>query len=387
MSRIPLNSINRNRLYTISRNTHINVYVENSGSMDGYVAGVTEFEQAVYNYLTDIIISDVTDSLNLFYINSRVIPQGSDIEDFIQRLEPSTFQARGGNRGISDISNVIESILSETKRNDIAILVTDGIFSPGRGRDASQYLVNQQIGIKRVMAEYIKENYNTAVIIYQLSSQFSGYYYNKEDSIIQINEQRPFYIWIIGDVDNLNNLYNQIPEARFQGSGVLNSFSITMGNKKTNYAVKMGSGKFDLDKKSPKNTIKNLKKDTKGKQNSVRFTVSADLSGLLLNESYLRDTSNYHINSKDFDLTISDAVSNHFGYTHQLNFISENVHKGFVSIKLIKQIPQWVEEVNDDDGSIPVEGKTYGLKYQIHGIYQAYTFDKGFYTELKININ
>ena len=32
----------------------VNVYIENSGSMDGYVKGVTEFEQAVYNYLTDI---------------------------------------------------------------------------------------------------------------------------------------------------------------------------------------------------------------------------------------------------------------------------------------------------------------------------------------------
>ena len=365
----------------------INVYVENSGSMDGYVAGVTEFEQAVYNYLTDIKISEVTDSLNLFYINSRVIPQGSDIEDFIQRLEPSTFQARGGNRGVSDISNVLESILSETNKNEIAILVTDGIFSPGKGRDASQYLVNQQIGIKRVMAEYLQENSNTAILIYQLSSQFSGYYYNKEDSRTRINEQRPFYIWIIGNVNNLNNLCNQVPGGKFKGSGVQNSFSITMGNKETNYAIKMGSGKFDIDKKSPKNTIKNLKKDTRGIQNSARFSVNVNLSGLLLDESYIKDNSNYDLSSKDFSLTISEAVSNSFGYTHQLNLSSENVHKGIISIKLMNQLPQWIEEVNDDNGSIPLKGKTYGLKYQIHGIYEAYTFYNDFYTELKININ
>jgi hypothetical protein len=160
-----------------------------------------------------------------------------------------------------------------------------------------------------------------------------------------------------------------------------------MGDKETNYAVKMGSGKFDLDKKSPKNTIKNLKKDTRGKQNSARFSVNADLSGFLLDENYLKDKSNYEISSKDFDITISEAVPSSFGYTHQLNLSSENVHKGVVSIKLKSQIPQWVEEVNDDDGSIPVEEKTYGLKYQIHGIYEAYTFDNNFYTEIKININ
>ena len=47
----------------------INVFIENSGSMDGYVKGVTEFEQAVYGYLSDISISNITDTLNLYYIN------------------------------------------------------------------------------------------------------------------------------------------------------------------------------------------------------------------------------------------------------------------------------------------------------------------------------
>jgi len=146
-----------------SNKPSVNVYVENSGSMDGYVRGITDFEQIVYNYLTDIIISDFTDSLNLFYINSDIIPQGSDISDFIERLEPSTFRIRGGNRGISDISNVLKTVLSETQENEIAILVTDGIFSPGIGKDAAQYLNNQQIGIKRTFAEHLKTYPNTSV--------------------------------------------------------------------------------------------------------------------------------------------------------------------------------------------------------------------------------
>ncbi|CDN31804.1 hypothetical protein BN938_1724 [Mucinivorans hirudinis] len=39
--------------------------MENSASMNGYVKGITEFEQTVYNYLTDIKISNLTDSLRL----------------------------------------------------------------------------------------------------------------------------------------------------------------------------------------------------------------------------------------------------------------------------------------------------------------------------------
>jgi hypothetical protein len=365
----------------------VNVYIENSGSMNGYVKGVTEFEQAVYNYLTDIKISGISDSLNLFYINSKVIPQGSDIEDFILKLEPQSFQKKGGDLGTSDIANVLKSVLSETQENEIAILVTDGIFSPGKRKDASQYLVNQQIGIKNSMAEYLKLYPNTAVILYMLSSHFDGYYYNREDSKTYIKTQRPFFIWLIGPMDQLDKLQGAVPNSIFKGSGIQNSFSITCGNKEVNYAVKMGSGKFDLDRKSPKNTIKNLEKDTRGKQNTARFSVNANLSGFLLDNDYLKNDSNYEKNSKDFNLTVSEAANNSFGYTHQLNLSSENVHKGVISIKLKTQIPQWVEEVNDDDGSIPLEGKTYGIKYQISGIYEAFTFSNNFYTELKININ
>lgn len=365
----------------------VNVYIENSGSMDGYVRGVTEFEQVVYNYLTDIIISDFTDSLNLYYVNSDIIPQGSDISDFIEKLEPSTFSIKGGNRGTSDISNVLKSILSETQKNEIAILVTDGIFSPGKGKNADQYLVNQQIGIKRTMADYLKLYPNTAVKVYQLSSQFDGYYYNNEDSSIWINSQRPFFIWVIGQVEQLDKLCREVPDSKFKGSGVQNVFSIIASNKKVNYAVKKNSGKFDLDKKFPKTSIKNLEKDSKGKQNTAKFSVNVNLSGLLLNDNYLLDNSNYDVSHKDYKWTVTKAIPNSFGYTHTLNFSSEKVHKGVVAIKLKNQLPQWVIDANDDDGSTPIAYKTYGIKYQIQGVYEAFTFRNEFYTEIKININ
>lgn len=364
----------------------VNVYIENSGSMDGYVKGVTEFEQAVYNYLTDIKISQFSDSLNLFYINSDIIPQGSDISDFIKKLEPTTFRKRGGNKGTTDISNLLKSVLNETKSNEIAILVTDGIFSPGKGKDAEQYLVNQQIGIKSNMAQYLQKYPNTAIIIYQLSSQFDGLYYNREDVGIKINEERPYYVWVIGDKKFLNDLVQKVPGSMFKGGGVQNVFSIIGEPKLVDYAIKMGSGNFDLDKKEPKTTIKNLKKETKGKQKTVKFSVNTNLSGFLLSDDYISNVSNYENNS-DYLLTISKAIPNNFGYTHQLNFESKSVHKGLISVKLKTQIPSWVEDINDEDGSTHVKGKTYGIKYQIHGIYEAFTITNNYYTEIKIKIN
>lgn len=362
----------------------INVYVENSGSMNGYVKGFTEFEQAVYNYLTDIKISGVSDTVNLFYINSQVIPQGSDIEDFIKRLEPSTFKAMGGNLGTSDISNVMKSIFSETDENEIAILVTDGIFSPGKGKNASEYLVNQQIGIKNTIASYLNMHPSTGIILYQLSSKFEGIYYNREDSRTNICSRRPYYIWVIGDARNLIKLKEDVPQNKFHG-GIDNVFSIVACNQRINYAIKLNSGKFELDKKNPKNSMNKLKKDSHS--GLTNFSVNCDLSKFLLNDDYLMDISNYLCSNKEFSLSVKKVSANSFGYTHTLNLSTNKVvTKGVLSIKLKAKIPDWVEEVNDDDGLTHIEGKTYGIKYQIIGVYEAFFRTSDFYTDIKINI-
>jgi hypothetical protein len=360
----------------------INVYIENSGSMDGYVKGATEFENAVYNYLSDIMISGVSDSLNLFYINSKIIKYGSDIQDFIEKLEPATFRARGGDRGTSDIANVIDAVLTETQENDVAILVTDGIFSPGKGKDATEYLGNQQIGIKRRMADHLKKYPNTAVIVYQLSSGFNGIYYNKVDDHIPLNGQRPFYIWVIGDAEHLTYLRNKVSDSRFKGSGIQNVFTSVSGNQSVKYALHPSIGKYKKSK--IKNTIEKLEKDSKTKK--VRFAVNVDFSDLLLDDGYLTNSDNYANNSQ-YTLEVEPYAKG--GYTHTLYFTAsdDKIHKGAVSVKLKAKLPDWIENVNDDEGVTAVTGKTYGIKYQLGGIFDAFTFSDNYYTEIKININ
>ena len=69
-----------------------NVYIENSASMDGYVNGdQTGFKNDVYDLLSTIQspLRNIAGSLNLFYINSRVIPFEEDVENFIQKQEQS----------------------------------------------------------------------------------------------------------------------------------------------------------------------------------------------------------------------------------------------------------------------------------------------------------
>lgn len=396
------NSENKGRRRTTSANQNnkntqqqqikprtINVYIENSGSMDGYVKGVSEFEQAVYNYLSDIKIAETADSLNLFYINSKIIPQGSVTEntdvlrDFIEKLEPATFKVKGGNRGTSDISDVLKTVMQDTKKNTISILVTDGIFSPGKGKDADQYLVNQQIGIKNSVSAFLGKEKDAAFIVYQLSSQFDGIYYNKVDAKIPLKGQRPFYIWVIGNANNLSILRKAIPDNKFNGSGVKNIFSIATGNRTVKYAINPSIGKFSKSRTNTNTTIEDLKKDSRtGKAN---FAINVDFSGLLLDDTYLMDANNYENNSK-YKLEVKKSSAKSGGYSHILYLSADKVTKGTVSVKLKMSLPAWVESLNDIDGTTPLAEKTYGIKYQIGGVFEAFTFNNKYFTEIKVTI-
>lgn len=365
----------------------VNVYIENSGSMDGYVRGVTEFEQSVYNYLSDIKNADVADCLNLYYINSEMIDFAVNVDadvisDFIEKLEPYDFKIRGGNRGTSDLAMIIRDILTQTDSNHISILVTDGIFSPGKGKNASEYLVNQEIGIKNNLAKQLKNYPDFAVVVYQLSSKFNGTYYNKIDSPIHLdNKQRPFYIWLFGQAEDLSNLCEEVPDGNFRGSGVLKKFSIVAGGRDVDYAVKNQSGKFKLSRKAHKTEIEDLKADRDGK---VRFSVNVDFSSLLLDDDYLADVSNYDVHGWDLSVKKNTSTAK---YTHTITLTTQKSKQknGLLSIKLRMAKPDW-DDVNDSEGERPIEGKTYGIKQQIDGVYGAFTNKNKYYTELLINI-
>jgi hypothetical protein len=369
----------------------VNVYIENSGSMDGYIRGGTEFKDAVFGYLSDIKVSDIVDTINLCYVNEIITKQVSVVDansdilmSFAQKLNPSNFKNGGGNFSTSDISDVIKSVLSKTTDKSVTILVTDGIFSPGKQR-ADNYFSIQQSGIKVSMAQHLKKYLTTAVIVYQLQSKFNGTYFNNVDAKIPINENRPFYIWVIGDVEQLCNIRKNIEDDKLKersAGQILNIFTAMNGNQAIRFAVKPGSGKFESSRKNPKTDIKNLKKDSRA--GKVKFAVNVDFSQLLLDESYLTNPANYE-NSSKYALEIKPSTTK--GYTHTLFFTSDKVTKETVSIKLKANLPKWIETSNDDSGVSAVKNKTYGIKYQLGGVYDAFTFTNKYYTEIKININ
>ena len=378
---------------------NVNVYVENSGSMDGYVkgvTGVTDFENIIYNYLSDIKISGIADSLNLFYINSEVIEFETDtsidtkvLKDFIEKLEPETFRLRGGNRGKSDIAEVISSVLKRTGENDISILITDGIFSPGRKEDAENYLSIQETGIKIEMAGHLNNYPESMVVLYMMTSKFTGTFYDKVDNKYELNgEERPFYIWVFGQSQDIAKLNEEVPDSRFKGNGIVKKFEIALPNSDFNYRIKpQGGNHYKVDRKNP-NALTDITKN----QNKYVFYVEVNYSGLMFDDDYFLNPDNYKTSGDSMVSVKPETLPSNEEYSHSLtfeldkNFFPKNCKEKELKVWFNKLKDDW-SDVNDDEGGRAIEGKTYGIKYQVEGISSAYSMiSKEKYAEMTFKI-
>ncbi len=370
-----------------------NVYVENSGSMYGYVKGATNFENSVYSYLSDINNSDMCSQMNLNYINSIILRCQPDVADFIYRLEPESFKMKGGNQISTDISSLIGKILENHGKDTVSILISDFVFSPGQGRNAEEYLINQQVGIKNQIVKERKINPHLSFMIYRLTSNFNGKYYDQNNTPYVINHERPFYIMLFGNQEDLNRLTKEVSKDAVKGSGVLNSYSLSPTNSKVSYGIITSPriGSFKPNPKAPLSSVVNSKIDRKAPGPKFVFSIGADFSELLLEDDYLMNSDNYKVSNPAYMLEIEKSQNAQYTHTIKicLNPQLQQIARGSLTISLLKRQSDWAEKytIMDDTGLDKITtDKTYGFKYLVDGIYEGFDKDS-IYTEIKLNIN
>ncbi len=376
---------------------NFNIYLENSGSMDGYVKGVTKFEDCIYNLISDIKISHLCDSLNLFYINSKPIEwqrnarSTEELYDFINRLEPSTFKERGGNRKTSDLQHIIDTVLESVNEKNVSVIISDLIFSLGQGKSAVDYLAIQQSTIKTTFAEKL-EKHNISALMLQCYSGFSGMYYPMEGGKIELSGvQRPYYILLMGPDGAIKNFIGNIDFDKLKSRGYAQMFYCHKHEvnpakfRKSKVSIKDRIGYYDIDMPATDCRIKNadVRKDKDGKSR-FQFSVMVDFSTILEAEGYFTDTShyelpaNYTIQVQPVIDTTETATS---GYTHILKLSTNDLrdHQN-VFIRLKDELPSWVNlGSSTDDRNIRNEDeqkKTFGILYVVQGISDAYKRSK-----------
>lgn len=355
-----------------ANNPCVKVFIENSGSMDGYMCDGSQLKDAVYDYVSDL--NRNTDTTELYYINSNIIPYKGNLTSYIKDLNPETFHKAGGNTAITDLGNIIATVLNTVNDTTIAIFISDCILDLP-AKNAQKFLTNCEIRIKDEIINARKRTPDLGVEILKLSSDFEGtYFYPSGESETLKEVKRPYYIWIFGNKNYLAKLNTKVPLsmlAKYDLSGIVafaNQTAIPFdifNNALTGKTVKPSRGEYHI-------------------------TILADFRNTIQPDGCIQDKKNYSFNNAGITIEgiypISNKTSN---YTHFIKFkIPKGVKVTQESLKFdMPGMPSWVSESNDETGTNILKNisKTTGIKYLIQGVADAFS-DEKVSAELKFSV-
>lgn len=376
------------KIYPFSPNPVVNVYLETSGSMNGYVNGGTSvFQQVVKEFLSGINNGNFAQSVNYFYINNRITPKGTGLTNYITRLTPSSFAAAGGG-ATTDIGGLFKTILGKTDNNTISIFISDCIISPGTNKDTEAYARGQMTDVRDAIVGYVNQYQDLACLVYQFDSGFKGRYFDYQNRPHNVNMQRPFYIWVFGHTYNIAKLKLEVvPDQDFKVAPIRNQWMIF--NTSLDYLQKDGvfyglmlpnnmkNGKYTHVDKT---VLRSIQKNADG---NFRFSFGANmgLAATLMGDTYVEDTNNYNkiVNKVTKDLfygEIEKDYNQRSPYSHSFRVDSDSpFQKGTFTLAFIPKVPAWAYACTDTDDRVfngTNDNMTYGLRYIFDGVFNGY---------------
>lgn len=353
----------------------IKVFLENSGSMDGYMCDGSQLKDAVYDYISEL--NRLSDTTSLYFINDTIIPYKGKLQAYIKDMTPATFHVAGGNRSITDIRDLIEKVLSTVNDTTVSIFISDCILDLP-SKNSTDFLNNCEITIKEHIIETKKRVPNLGVEILQLTSNFTGKYFSPNGNNELLNDvQRPYYIWIFGAKQYIAKFNQDAPYSqldKYNLKGVV-SFS---NQSPSEYEV--GNRNFRSNVIVPSH-------------GDYLAAIKVDLSSTLQPEGIIMDKSNYNFVNKSIEVESIfpiDKKTDSSNFTHIIHFkIPEgtNIAQDRLTFDTPSNLPSWVSQSNDETGdNINANlDKTTGIKYLIQGVADAYKNEK-ILTSLNINV-
>lgn len=343
------------------RPSKVKLYVENSGSMDGYMFNGSELKDAVYSYVSGL--STHSDTTELYFVNSDVYGVKAPLQDVIYAMSPATFHSSPGNKANTDIADIFSMVLSQLEENSVSILVTDAILDLPSGSTA--FFRTKQTQIKSIFENYLKNNPNFAVEIFRMSSRFNGRYYYTGGSVSLSDQQRPYYMFVLGDKQALSAANGIVAKSQIQ-HGVEDYYAYSSYTQVP----------FVIENKKKKG--QNGQFEVRLQKRPVPVIAKVDLQYTLHDEEFLKDPNLYAIAFGDDSIKIKSIkeLPKEPDYTHAFTLtLPENADEGSVNLYFCPPpYPLWLEEANDDlsDASVATTMKTTGVKYIVEGISDAF---------------
>jgi hypothetical protein len=371
-----------------SMKPEVKFFIENSGSMDGYIRKTTEFEAALSDLLVQLQYHYDKKNIRVNFINTKVYPsQINEVQSFVETLEPEKAPYKVGNRTVSKLNEILKMILDSTNQNNISILFSDCIYSLDKKNDTEGALEFQKSLTKGAFLEKSKQ-FDFATIVLKMKSKFTGNYWNKNNGSTYLDEaERPYYIWIIGSNENINEFSKTIKIKSLKGFEYSYFLSDFTKEKQPYYTVLKETNKIGSFKQANRNEkdVKSIS-DAEFDGGTLQFSIAIDLSNIPVDSDYLTTTRNYvvpdgftvksiekidrnKLSQRDF-VTVEESPATHFiTVTTTSKFTVQDL-----KLELSNKIPAWVEKsnsMNDTDVKNELD-KTFGLSYLIQGVSEAY---------------
>lgn len=371
---------------------HINFYMENSASMDGYVNGNTEFKDV----LGQMIVSShhCCKGTDFYFINNQVYKANTSAIGFIQMLTPSNIKV--GNVGATDVNQIFRNILDATKRDTISVLFSDCIYSV---TDVNSQLDNAKNATTDAFLTALAKDNTLATIILQFVSSFDGFYYDRNDKPFACKSPRPFYAVITGNRDALKALYSDfkvesLPGLRNKCFLSTESWTLTAENSCTIISDYTNARRI----KTQKNFLDIEEISLDKTSSSLQFAVGVNFSDVFVDESYILDKNNYIVEPSSYNVVnvakASISSVGDFEYPPSKPYaITLSVPYGsfapVITLALKKKIPTWVTKsnVSDDAGYVPASNQSFAIQKVVEGIAAAYSADYSDYFKVQVNIN
>jgi hypothetical protein len=372
----------------VENNTKISkvvFYLENSGSMFGYISNITEYVEDIseLSEKPDFVAEKI--KREFYFINGAnkqgqsfcVTPIGSNPAVFKSKLNRNGFNC--GNTKTSDLNSMFQVALAKAQDDIISILISDAIYDIKQPQSSLNVLATEG---RETRSKFITrlENGDLQTLMIKLKSRFDGYYYySSTKGQKEIHQFRPFYIWIFGKSELLNNYFSEEYISKYlKGYDNYARFLIINENSILYQIVPSlnRKGNFALDRKV-KNKIIDAKKDRNGQ--GFQFTIAVDYSSLPFSDNYLTSIANYHINS-NYKIVAIQKVSKKihevtaFNPTYTITVYTDKNPYGNLEISLQYGAPSWIAETDVDNENNIDEIHTFGFKYLTDAISEAYSY-------------
>lgn len=372
----------------------VKVFVENSGSMDGYVRAVNSQLKSDLNALVSgmSILKDpvssapLVDTIELNYINSELIPIKSSISHFTETLSVQAFRDYGGSRASTSLQDLLERVQRITGPEEVSIFISDMILDLQSGQSAESVSTNIETTLRR----HLMNRPHWAVVVWRMESDFDGTYY-EAGAKVALKAKRPYYILMMGDQAQLYSLLSKgqlpdnLPFYKHRTHQMI--LEQTMDDLQYTVSPSAISGSLALDR-NDKHTIHEAKV---GKQPSggraFAFEVKMYPSQTLQDEARLLAPASYEILPATYRL--SKVRRGNDGAIY-LRIESPEVVLGTITVSLMQTIPQWVNSVHAEANTAILDPKnlsrTYGIKYILEGLSRPYESSSAKLFTLQVNL-